>query len=230
MNIKTLKEDKKQLVEQVMSSISYLHLEYIDSELNSFINNNFKFFFECMNADISYANTNGFKIINKDGSEYKITMIPDSVKPEKIIVELVNLNGNSIQSYTINYLTNNVINVIKRTSLKTNDLKGNERLQKSHIEKVYKNDKLYREKKLDNYVSDTDNNCSRETVTYYPNLDDTYVKSQISIGMDDSIYPTSIRYIKYDGKNVKSISPSEYRLSTNLLRKDKVLSICKKCA
>lgn len=230
MNIKTLKNEKKQLVEQVMKSISYLHLNYIDNDLNNFINNNYKFFIECINSDISYANGNGFKIVNKDNSEYRITMIPDSVKPEKIMVELINLNGNSIQNYTINYLTNNVINIVKRTSLKTNDLKGNERLQKSYIEKVYKNEKLYREKRLDNYVSDTDNNCSRETTTYYPNLDDAYVKSQISIGMDNSIYPTSIRCINFDGKNAKSISLSEFNSSTNLLKKDKVLSICKKCA
>ena len=220
MSIKSLKEEKKELVEQVKKSLSYLHFEYLDKDLYTFINNNFNFYFECLNTDISYANANG----------YKITMIPDSVKPEKIIVELINLNGNSIQSYTVNYLVNNVVNVIKRTSLKTNDLNGNNRVQKSRIEKVYKNEKLYVEKRFDNYISDTDNNCSREIVTYYPNLDETYVKSQISIGMDDSIYPSSIRFVKYDGKTVKSISQSEYKCSTNLIKKDKVLSICKKCA
>lgn len=229
--MKAEKKSKKQLIVKLKNALSYLHLEDIDKELSKFFETNYKFYFECLpNTYISYANENGFKLVNSNNSEFNLTMIPDSVNPEKIIVELINLEGDSIQSYTVKYLTNSTIKVIKRCSLKTNDLNGIERLQKKYEEKIYTNGKLYSEKRLDNYVSDTDNNCSRETTTYYSNLDDTYVKSQISIGMENSIFPTSIRYVKYDGKSVKSISPTEFNNYILTFRKDKVLTIGKICA
>lgn len=229
--MKAEKKDKRQMVSKLKSALSYLRLEEIDKELSKFINTNYNFYFECLtNTNISYVNSNGFKLVSMDNSEFKITMIPDSVTPEKIVIELTNLDGNSKQSYTINYLSDNNIKVTKRTSLCTNDLNGNSKLQKKYIERTYKNGKLYTEKRLDNYIGDTDNNCSRETTIFYPNLNDTYVKSQISIGMENSIYPTSIRYLKYDGKDVKSISQSEFESTTLVLRKDKVLSIGKLCA
>ena len=52
--------------------------------------------------------------------------------------------------------------------------------------------------------------CTKETTTYYPHLDEEYVKSQISIGMTNSIYPTSVRCEKYNGEEVKSISLNEF--------------------
>ena len=229
--MKAEKKNKRQMISKIKSAISYLKIDELDKELSKFIETNYKFYFECLtNTNISYANSNSFKITSMDNSEFKLTMIPDSVAPEKIIIELINLDGKSIQSYTINYLSNNNVKLIKRSSLMTNDLNGNTRLQKKYIEKTFKNGKLYNEKKLDNYIGDTDNNCSRETITFYPNLDDAYVKSQISIGMDDSIYPTSIRYVKYDGKEVKLISQTEFDNATINLKRDKVLTIGKKCA
>lgn len=229
--MKAEKKSKKQTIVNLKNALSYLHLDDIDKELSQFIETNYKFYFESLtNTNISYANANGFKIISTDNSEFKLTMIPDSVTPEKIIVELINLDGNSIQSYTVNYLTDNKVKIINRSSLNTIDLSGNTRLQKKYVEKTYKNGKIYSEKRLDNYISDTDNNCSRETRTFYPNLDDTYVKSQISIGMENSIYPTSVIYVKFDGKSVKAISQTEFESSTLILKKDKVLTIRKICA
>ena len=205
-------KNRKKSVKNIKDALTYLNLGQIDNKLNNFVNVNYDFFFEqTEKPDIKFVNENRFELSKTDNSRFSIEFVPNCISPKKIIVKLINLYGDSNQSYTVEYGENDVIKIIHRHNLKTIQYDMNEKLHNKYEESEYVNSKLKYNKRIDNIVSTMNElSCTKETTTYYPHLDEEYVKSQISIGMTNSIYPTSVRCEKYNGEEVKSISLNEF--------------------
>ena len=213
--------NRKKSVKNIKDALTYLNLGQIDNKFNNFVNINYDFFFEqTEKPDIKFVNENGFELSKADNSRFSIEFVPNCISPKKIIVKLINLYGDSNQSYTVEYGENNVIKIIHRHNLKTIQYDMVEKLHNKYEESEYINSKLKYNKRIDNIVSTMNElSCTKETTTYYPHLDEEYVKSQISIGMTNSIYPTSVRCEKYNGEEVKSISLNEFN---NIVRRKNI--------
>lgn len=211
------KKNRKKSVKNIKDALTYLNLEQIDDKFNNFVNTNYNFFFEQPDKpNIIFANENGFELGKGYNSKFSIEFTPNCISPRKITVKLINLYGDSIQSYTVQYGENNVIKIIHRHNLKTSQFDNNEKLHNKYEEFEYINSKLRYNKRIDNIVSiKNDVSCSKETTIYYPYLNEEYVKSQISIGMINSAYPTSVRCEKYNGEDIKSISLNEFNSIVN---------------
>lgn len=213
--------NRKKSVKNIKDALTYLNLGQIDNKFNNFVNINYDFFFEqTEKPDIKFVNENGFELSKADNSRFSIEFVPNCISPKKIIVKLINLYGDSNQSYTVEYGENNVIKIIHRHNLKTIQYDMVEKLHNKYEESEYINSKLKYNKRIDNIVSTMNElSCTKETTTYYPHLDEEYVKSQISIGMANSIYPTSVRCEKYNGEEIKSISLNEFN---NIVRRKNI--------
>ncbi len=213
--------NRKKSVKNIKDALTYLNLGQIDNKFNNFVNINYDFFFEqTEKPDIKFVNENGFELSKADNSRFSIEFVPNCISPKKIIVKLINLYGDSNQSYTVEYGENNVIKIIHRHNLKTIQYDMVEKLHNKYEESEYINSKLKYNKRIDNIVSTMNElSCTKETTTYYPHLDEEYVKSQISIGMTNSIYPTSVRCEKYNGEEIKSISLNEFN---NIVRRKNI--------
>lgn len=223
------KKNRKESVKSIKDALTYLNLEQINNKFGDFVNTNYNFFFEQVDKpNILFVDSNSFKIAKGDNSEFGIEFIPNCISPKRIIVNLINLNEDSEQSYNVHYGENDVIKIIHRHNLKINQYNVNEKLHKKYEEFEYVNLKLRYNKKIENIISTNDFSCSRETIIYYPNLNNEYIKSQISIGMDNSFYPTSIRFEKFNGEDVKSISLNEFNnIVNNKIIKNKILKLKK---
>lgn len=205
-------KNRKKSVKNIKDALTYLNLGQIDNKLNNFVNVNYDFFFEqTEKPNIKFANETGFELSKGDNSKFSIEFVPNCISPKKITVKLINLYGDSNQSYTVEYDENDAVKIIHRHNLKTIQYDMVEKLHTKYEESEYINSKLKYNKRIDNIVSTMNElSCTKETTTYYPHLDEEYVKSQISIGMTNSIYPTSVRCEKYNGEEVKSISLNEF--------------------
>ena len=217
-------------VVDIKNALTYLHLDSIDKQFSEFVEKNFDFFYvQTDKPSISFVNNNSFKLVREESSEFSVTFVPNCISPEKIMVELINLDGDSVLSYTINYIDEDTLEIIRRHSLRINDIYSNKKTHKKYEKTRYVNSRIAYKRSIENIVcEENDNSCSKEITIYYPNFDERYVKSQISIGMENSFYPTSVRYEKFDGKSVKSINETEFNnLKVKKHSKNKVLKINK---
>lgn len=222
--------NRKKSVRSIKDALTYLKIEQIDNKFKNFVNTNYKFFFEqAENPNITVIDENKFEICNGDNSCFGMEFVPNCISPKKIVVKLDSLYGNSKQSYTVQFCENDIIKIIHRHNLKINQFDNSEKFHSKYAEFEYVNSKLRYNKEIDNIVSTkSDVSCSKEITTYYPNLNEEYVKSQISIGMMNSVYPTSIRFEKYNGEDIKSISLNEFNNIINRKKNsNKILKLSK---
>lgn len=224
------KRNGKNSVKNIKEALTYLDLEQLNNKFSDFVNTNYNFFFEQSdNPNIVFANDNSFKIIKRDNSEFGIEFIPNCISPKKIIINLINLEGNLEQSYIVKFNSDDVIKIINRRNLKINQYNNDEKIHKKYEEFEYVNSKLRYNRKIENVIGIiNDYSYSKETTIYYPNLNKEYIKSQISIGIDNSFYPSSVRCEKYDGEEIKSISLEEFNnIVNNKITKNKILKLKK---
>lgn len=207
---------------KIMNSLELLDLKNLDIEIYNFLHYNFNYFNNNL-KDISIKD-NEFTIISNNNGMFKVSMIPNILTPTSIYIELVNLDSNYVQSYTIDYLEKEK-NSIKVTYKKYLNVLNNQ--SNTTIVTFYDNNRKTFIKKNDSFTSFNsirDNSCSRESKKYYYSNDEKYVEQVISVGMVNSIFPTSISYSKYDGKDISKIGQQEfstlrYRKNNKILKK-----------
>lgn len=218
-----------ELLQKIESSLNYLGIRKIDKNIGQFFETNYNHFFSnSENSDIKYVSEDGF-IICKDNSTFKLKMTPSYIYPDKICMELYNLDNKFIQSYVIEFLDSsaNMIKIIERKhyNIQSND---NQKLKKRILSTIYLNSNKYYEKKLEVEV-DSDDVYSTETNTWYPRLDDTFVKSYISLG-EISKQQSSILYEKGDLDSTTPITEKEFKFLLNKNNSSKSFKKYKKCA
>ena len=209
-------------ISTIINSIKLLELNQLDGNIARFLSDNFNYFMK--HPKDSIVKENEFVLVSTDDSIFKISLLPNYITPTSVYIELINMNSEFIQNYTIEYL-NDERNSVKTTYRKYMNCLNNQ--NKTTVTTFYDNGKKTFIKKYETFMEDNnikDRSCSRETKTFYYNLDNKYVESQISVGMPCSYFPTNIQYTKYDGDKIIKISQSEfstlrYRKKTNKVLK-----------
>lgn len=207
---------------QIMNALELLELENLDMDIYNFFHYNFNYFIN--ETQDTIIKENEFVIISKDGSMFKVSLLPNLLAPTSIYIELVNMNSNFMQSYTIDYLEKEK-NSVKVTYKKYLNYDNNQ--SKKTITTFYDNNRKTFVNKFESFTEDNnikDRSCSRETKRYYYNIDEKYTEQVISAGMPGSYFPTSVKYTKYDGKDITKITQSEfstlrYRKNNKVLKK-----------
>ena len=207
---------------QVINALELLDLKSLNVEIYNFLHTNYNYFLNEVKDTI--VKDNEYVIISKDNSMFKISFIPNMLTPTSVYMELVNMNYEFIQSYTIDYLEKEK-NSVKVTYKKYLNCDNNQ--SKKTVTTFYENNKKTFTKKYESYTENNtikDRSCSRETKTYYYNNDEKYTEQIISVGMQYSYFPTEITYNKFDGKDIIKINQSEfstlrYRKNNKVLKK-----------
>ena len=207
---------------KVMNVLKLLEIENIDNNVSNFLYSNYNYYNN--NVKDIIVKDNEFIIISNDNSMFKVALLPSCLKPTKIYMELVNMDNNFVQSYEIDYLEKEK-NSVKITYKKYFNILNNQ--HKTTMVTFYDNNRKTFVKKNDNFTSFNnlkDKSCSREIKRYYYNMDNNYVEQTISVGMDNSYFPTAIEYTKYDGKDIVKINHTDfttlrYRKNNKVLKK-----------
>ena len=192
-------------IERIMEAVTCLHIEEFDKNLSDFINTNLNYFY--LENQYAYtSDTNEFKIDGDDNSFFSIKLSPNYYNLKHLVIRLNNLEGMLSQSYHVDYNDNEVAVQYKKQFV-NNDINDNKKITKLNINTKYINGKKKYERRLESSVQEnSDNNFTKEVVIYYPNLDESYVKSEININMFNS----DVAYFKGSNDVCKKISASEF--------------------
>ena len=137
---------------------------------------------------------------------FSIKLSPNYYNLKHLVIRLNNLEGMLSQSYHVDYNDNEVAVQYKKQFV-NNDINDNKKITKLNINTKYINGKKKYERRLESSVQEnSDNNFTKEVVIYYPNLDESYVKSEININMFNS----DVAYFKGSNDVCKKISASEF--------------------
>lgn len=206
------RRNKKEELIKMSESFDYLKISSLDKSVEQFWKNNFDhFIMKIKSTDIETIGDNGFIINNSNNSSFKIVFYPTIVAPRKISLELTNLDSHLRHSFVIDFLDSNVdmVKIVENACYRS--FNGN-CIRRKKIDTIYISDKKYYQRKVECFLQeslDCENNYSKESIEFYPNLDSCYVKSDILVGTNDG-ETTTASFEKYDGKIKKSITSSEF--------------------
>ena len=210
-------------IEKVNNTLSEIHFFELDNSVVSFFKDNLNHF--CKNAvKIAITKDRGFAMTTSDYSIFKIEFIPSYVSVNRINIELKNLGGIHTNRYSIVYEYDNTI--ITHQTQFINDIDNDVRISKKYVETKYIDQRQAYQKKIDTLVKkDSFDDYIKQEEIFYPELNDIFYKSIISVGNEMSDNPTSISYTKgYGISNEKQIDVVEF--NNNIHKKqNKVLKI-----
>lgn len=198
------------LFEKIKSSLKYLKINKLDGKISKFFESNYNYFFSQEETPfIKYVQEDGFIVCCND-STFKLKLTPSYAYPDKICIELYNLNDNFIQGYLIEYLDSsaNMVRITERKHYNIN-IDDNQKIKKRITSTIYLNCNKYFEKKTEVRM-DKNDVCSQEISTWYPKLDDSYVKSFVSLG-ESFNQGSKIIYEKGDMNSSTQITEKEFK-------------------
>lgn len=211
-------------LEKIDKALDDLDIFDVDKFVSNFYNTNREYYSKHSDK-ISVIQNKGFSMTTKDQSKFNLEFIPSYISPSKIIMELSNLNGNSIKKVIV--VLGEEMKVMYQTTI-TDEIKDSKKIHKADVEVNYKNGKKSYKKISELLVDEIEcKDYSREETIYYPDLDDCYVKSIISIGTANSLYPTSVKYLKGNLESSIEITNLEFNSSIKYTKNKVLEKVCK---
>lgn len=211
-------------LEKINTALENLDILSIDKFVSNFYTTNSSYYTKYA-CKIKVIPTKSYSISSKNKSKFNIEFIPSYISPTEIVMKLTNLDGNSSKKVNIKLGENTKVIYSTIISDEINNMK---KIHKARVETNYKNSKKSYKKTTELFINEKDcNDYTKEETIYYSDLDDSYVKSIISIGTSNSLYPTSIKYYKGSNISEEQISDIEFKASIKDNNNKVLKKVCK---
>lgn len=199
-------------IEKINKALSEINFFELDNSIVSFYKSNINYYCENANSiEVLDNNCCGLILKKDDNSTFSVECIPSYVSPEKVIIRLVNLNGQNVKVYSMSFGIDEIV-VTKRSKLVNNDSE-NIKIHKVNSKTKYISQKKAYEKKIETFVNANDfNEYSKQEEIFYPELTPLYYKSVITIASEDTYNIKPVSYVKgYGIISTKEIDEIEFK-------------------
>lgn len=219
-----MKATKSEQAKKIINCYNLLDIAQLDEETAKFITYNCAFYTDPKKKFQQLEVTeNGFLVVSSlDGSRFSMTFTPNLINPSDLSVELSNLGANLEQRVNISFDDIGVnISVRKYYSSMDEDSKS---ITKEKVDTTYIDGKRRYRKAQSYHIGKNvfeDSSYSKQTITYFSAVDESYVESTKIIAEERAYYNTSESYERYDGEACTSITATEFIESVERFEQEK---------